>query len=71
MANAIHFSSFHAQKARVDGAFFANLWAKYQQHRMYRVTVKELSNLSGRELADLGLSRSSIKSAAYEAVYGA
>ncbi|WP_438991275.1 DUF1127 domain-containing protein [Lentibacter sp.] len=38
--------------------------------RQYRQTVSELSGLSGRELADLGLNRSSIHAAAYEAVYG-
>jgi uncharacterized protein YjiS (DUF1127 family) len=38
--------------------------------REYRKTVSELSRLSGRELADLGLNRSSIHAAAYEAVYG-
>ena len=38
--------------------------------REYRKTVSELSSLSGRELADLGLNRSSIRAAAYEAVYG-
>ncbi|MEJ6708717.1 MAG: DUF1127 domain-containing protein [Amylibacter sp.] len=37
----------------------------------YRQTIKQLSNLSRAELFDLGLSRSSIKSVANEAVYGA
>ena len=38
--------------------------------REYRKTVSELSSLSGRELAHLGLNRSSIHAAAFEAVYG-
>lgn len=42
--------------------------AKYRQ---YRKTVNELSELTGKELADLGLSHSTIKSVAMEAVYGA
>ncbi|WP_316013890.1 DUF1127 domain-containing protein [Roseobacter sp. HKCCA0434] len=43
--------------------------AAFGQWRQYRRTVNELSALSGAELADLGLSRASIHSAAYEAVY--
>ena len=37
---------------------------------VYRQTVKELDALSNRELADLGLSRSSIRSIAIEAAFG-
>lgn len=40
------------------------------RYRLYRKTVSELSALSIRELEDLGLSRSSIRSAAYDATYG-
>jgi len=36
---------------------------------MYRKTMRELSRLSDASLVDLGLSRSMIASAAYEAVY--
>lgn len=39
-------------------------------YRQYRTTVVELSKLTSRELADLGLSGSNIKATAYEAVYG-
>ena len=48
----------------------ANLAAAHAQRKIYKTTVSELENLSGRELADLGLSRSSIKSVALEAAYG-
>ncbi|WGI22968.1 DUF1127 domain-containing protein [Amylibacter sp. IMCC11727] len=41
------------------------------QYRAYRKTVSELNNLSSKELDDLGLNRSAIKSVAMEAVYGA
>ena len=41
------------------------------KYRQYRKTISELSDLTHRELDDLGLSRSSIKSVAMEAVYGA
>lgn len=51
-------------------AFFANTAEAISLHRQYRQTVNELSALSGRELADLGLNHSSIYAAAYEAVYG-
>ena len=42
-----------------------------QKRRIYRDTVRELSALSDRALADLGLSRSMIKPIAREAAYGA
>lgn len=35
----------------------------------YLRTVRDLKELSGRELSDLGLNRGNIRSAAYEAVY--
>ena len=40
------------------------------RYRVYRETEAELSNLSDRDLADLGLSRSGIKAVALEAAYG-
>ena len=40
------------------------------KRKMYRTTVSELSNLTNRELNDLGLSRSAIKGIAFEAAYG-
>lgn len=36
---------------------------------LYRDTLNELNSLSGRELADLGMSRANLKSIAYEAAY--
>ncbi|UWQ19323.1 DUF1127 domain-containing protein [Jannaschia sp. M317] len=38
--------------------------------RLYRETLAELSALSNRDLSDLGLHRSMIKSLAIEAAYG-
>lgn len=43
------------------------LKTRYTRHRMYRRTVNELSTLSARELADLGLHRSMIKRVAVQA----
>lgn len=40
-------------------------------YRLYYATVEELRQLSDRDLADLGLHRSSIKDIARESVYGA
>jgi uncharacterized protein YjiS (DUF1127 family) len=37
--------------------------------RVYRVTLNELSALSGRELADLGMHPSELKRVAWEAAY--
>lgn len=48
----------------------AELRERYHLWKAYRVTLRELSALSGRELADLGLNRSLITRAALDAVYG-
>ena len=42
----------------------------YKRNMVYRATFNDLSSLSNKELYDLGIDRSSIKSAAYEATYG-
>ncbi len=52
-------------------ATLSTLIESASQYRLYRKTVAELNQLSSKELADLGLSRSSITSVATEAVYGA
>lgn len=44
--------------------------ADYAKWRTYRRTLNELSVLSNRDLADLGISRSMIVSVALEAGYG-
>lgn len=38
--------------------------------RIYRTTLTELSALSGRELADLGIHPTEVKRIAWEAAYG-
>ena len=42
----------------------------WNRYRTYRVTMDQLMDLSDRELADLGLSRHSVRSVAYESAYG-
>jgi uncharacterized protein YjiS (DUF1127 family) len=42
----------------------------YTAWRLYRRTLNELQGLSVREMADLGLNRSNLRQAAFEAVYG-
>jgi uncharacterized protein YjiS (DUF1127 family) len=49
---------------------FAQLKDQRTKKRLYRQTYRELNNLSGRELADLGINRTMIKGIAYEAAFG-
>ncbi len=59
--------------ASATGRFVAaasNIGETAKLNRQYRKTVSELSALTSAELADLGLSRSSIRATAYMAVYG-
>ncbi|MDA8586472.1 DUF1127 domain-containing protein [Rhodobacteraceae bacterium] len=49
--------------------FFRGLARRHGQYRVYRQTLSELQNLSSRELADLGLHRSVLRSVAYQAAY--
>ena len=46
------------------------LMNRIANYRAYNRTVAELSELSSRELNDLGLNRASIRAAAHQAVYG-
>lgn len=51
-------------------AFKNDFAVRQAKKRVYRETLNELEGLSGRELADLGMSRSGLKAVAYEAAYG-
>ncbi|SIT75155.1 protein of unknown function [Yoonia rosea] len=51
-------------------SFRAELAVKAAKRRVYNQTLSELQSLSSRDLNDLGMSRSMIKSVAYEAAYG-
>lgn len=49
--------------------FFANQAEASKRRGVYNQTVRELNELSGRDLADLGIHRTEIKRIAYEAAY--
>lgn len=55
------------QKVAEFRAFVADRFARYQ---VYRETMGELTNLSDRDLADLGIARGDIHRLAVEAAYG-
>jgi len=65
IAHGTESAAFGALRKEASG-----LGERYRRWRLYRRSVVELSALSGHELADLGLSRSGIRSAAHDAVYG-
>jgi uncharacterized protein YjiS (DUF1127 family) len=47
------------------------LLASVRRWFLYRQTVRELSNLSERQLAEIGINPSDIRHVAHKAVYGA
>lgn len=70
MAHASEIILAHASLADRFVAAFARWKDTYATRRVYRKTVRELNELSDRELIDLGISRSSIRLVARMAVYG-
>ncbi len=54
---------------RISSAF-QGMFSNIAKARLARRTVRELSALSSRELEDLGLNRSMIKSVARQTAYG-
>lgn len=63
--------SYPNVRALADGGIVSRLFKAVADYRLYLATVDELSQLSDRDLADLGLHRSSIHGIARESVYGA
>ncbi|EKE45330.1 hypothetical protein OCGS_0420 [Oceaniovalibus guishaninsula JLT2003] len=60
----------HAGFAERAAGIAAALRDRWTARRTFRRTVNELSDLSNRELADLGLCRTEIRHIALEAAYG-
>lgn len=66
--NTRAFSATLSQRISEARAAMADRYAKYST---YKVTLNELAALTDRDLTDLGINRSMIKSIAAEAAYGA
>jgi uncharacterized protein YjiS (DUF1127 family) len=67
-----HTMTYELETTRAPGlaGWLARTRKALDDRRLYRRTLDELSALSDRELADLGLSRLSVRDIAYESVYG-
>ncbi|EBA03026.1 MAG: DUF1127 domain-containing protein [Paracoccaceae bacterium] len=64
-------NGFLANLMETLSSTFAKIGQDMIKKRMYRITVQELSALSGKDLADLGINRAEIHSIAYKGAYGA
>ncbi|WP_170409404.1 DUF1127 domain-containing protein [Ruegeria atlantica] len=67
MAVAAHNTTLKGAPATGLASLFEAAKTRFTQYRVYRQTVNELSDLSNRELADLGLHRSMIRRMAQQA----
>lgn len=70
MANVQDIRSIEAGIVQRIVALARDIQDAYQRRRVFNETLRELSALSGRELADLGIHRSMITRVAREAAYG-
>lgn len=70
MTHAVDNVRGHGLSDRLAG-FFEAFKARRARNAIFRTTLRELNQLSERELADLGLHRSQIKQVAKEAAYDA
>lgn len=50
--------------------FFGRMIENAARYRVYRTTLGELSQLSERELNDLGIARAEVRGVAYRAAFG-
>ena len=67
MAVATHQTALESAPATGLASLIEAAKTRYGRYRIYRQTVNELSELSNRELADLGLHRSMIRCLAMQA----
>lgn len=69
MASFTHSSSAHHGPVFQLPAFVDAVLEHLSRRRLYRRTLNELSSLSDRQLADLGLNRSMLRRVAWQAAY--
>ncbi|MDK3073572.1 DUF1127 domain-containing protein [Sedimentitalea sp. JM2-8] len=53
----------------LSGGWLAEVKSRFARHRLYRKTLKELSELDPCQLADLGLTPTMLPRVAYQAAY--
>lgn len=70
MSYASHSQAGRATPFQAILSMLSDIKTRIAQRHSYHQTVNALSQLSDHELADLGLSRSSVQSDAWQAVYG-
>lgn len=70
MSYASHAKATHAAPIQALVSVLHDMKGRIARRHSYRQTVNALSQLSDHELSDLGLSRYSIHSDAWQAVYG-
>ncbi|WP_421704677.1 DUF1127 domain-containing protein [Aliiroseovarius sp.] len=70
MAYATELNAAQAQLTDRLSAWWSHLQEVRAQRKLFTQTVRELNELSGRELADLGITRSEIRHIAWHAAYG-
>lgn len=70
MAYAVHNKGTALSITARLGEISSQAAEAYRAWRLYRRTYDELSSLSARELDDLGINRSAIRSIALESAYG-
>ncbi|MEM8803320.1 MAG: DUF1127 domain-containing protein [Pseudomonadota bacterium] len=63
-------STLDTQVGHKANGFFGRIIENIARYRVYRTTLDELTNLSERELRDLGISRSEVRGIAYRAAFG-
>ncbi len=68
MSTSENYSRFETSRFNRNG-FIGGLTQRFARYKTYRRTLDELEGLSDRELADLGVSRLSLRSIAYKAAY--
>lgn len=69
MAHVTHTNVSQTGLVHRAAELIAGLKHRIAAYRVYRKTLRELQQLSTRELADLGLSRSELRRVAYHAAY--